>query len=89
MFAFDDGFGQDVISDFRGAAGDRITLAKDLNDTGIASARDLVTKGMVTGGVSEAGTKYTLITVGEDTIRLDKVDPNDFLSNIESWVKVG
>ena len=29
------------------------------------------------------------VKVGEDTIRLDKVDPNDFLSNIESWVRVG
>ena len=87
VFAFDDGFGQDVIGDFKGAAGDRINLAADLNGTGIETAADV--RALVSGGTTETGTKYTLITVGEDTIRLDKVDPNDFLSNIESWVRVG
>ena len=40
VFAFDDGFGQDVINDF--GRGDQINLAADLNGTGIAQASDLV-----------------------------------------------
>jgi Ca2+-binding RTX toxin-like protein len=87
VFAFDDGFGQDVIGDF--GPGDRINLAADLNDTGIASAADLVAMGMVTGGTTAAGTKFTLITVGADTIRLERVDHTDFINQIGTFVKVG
>ena len=57
VFAFDDGFGQDVINDF--GRGDQINLAADLNGTGIAQASDLVTNGMITGGTTAAGTKFT------------------------------
>ncbi len=87
VFSFDNGFGRDVISDF--GPGDRINLAAGLNNTGIAAAADLVTKGMVTGGTSAAGTKFTVITIGSDTITLEKVDHNDFINQINSWVKVG
>ncbi len=87
VFAFDNGFGQDVISDF--GPGDRINLASGLNNTGISSAADLVTKGMVTGGTTDAGTKFTVITVGTDTIRLERMDHNDFINQIATWVKVG
>ena len=43
---------------------------------------------MVTGGTTAAGTKFTVITVGNDTIRLEKVDHTDFISNINDWVQV-
>ena len=85
VFAFDSGFGQDVISDF--GPGDRINLATNLNGTGIASAADV--RSMVTGGTTETGSKFTLITIGTDTIRLEKVDHNEFVAQIDVWVKVG
>ena len=78
VFAFDNGFGQDVISDF--GPGDQINLAAGLNKTGIAKPADLVSLGMVSGGTTESGTKFTLITIGNDTIRLEKVDHNDFIN---------
>jgi Ca2+-binding RTX toxin-like protein len=86
VFAFDSGFGQDVISDF--GSGDRITLAPDINGSGIHAAADLVALGMVSGGTTAAGTKFTLITIGSDTIRLEKVDQNDFINHIATWVHV-
>ena len=87
VFAFDDGFGQDVINDF--GRGDQINLAADLNGTGITQASDLVTNGMVTGGTTAAGVKFTVITIGDDTIRLESVDHTDFIGQIDTWVKVG
>ncbi|GAA0594996.1 calcium-binding protein [Craurococcus roseus] len=87
VFAFDDGFGRDVISDF--GNGDQINLAANLNGTGIATAQDLVTMGMVSGGTTAAGTKFTVITIGTDTIRLEKVDHNDFINQIGTHVQVG
>jgi Ca2+-binding RTX toxin-like protein len=87
VFAFDDGFGRDVISDFR--PGDQINLAADLNGTGIASPADLVQMDMVSGGTTASGAKFTLITIGADTIRLDNVDAADFIQNIETLVRVG
>lgn len=87
VFAFDDGFGRDVISDFR--PGDQINLASNLNGTGIGSAEDLVRLNMVSGGTTDAGTKFTLITIGNDTIRLENTDSADFIDQINSWVKVG
>ena len=87
VFAFDSGFGRDVISDF--GAGDQINLASNLNGTGISSAADLVRLNMVSGGTTEAGAKFTVITIGDDTIRLEKMDHNDFINQIGNWVKVG
>ena len=87
VFSFENGFGQDVIGDF--GPGDKLALAADLNGTGIEAPADLVSMGMVTGGTTASGTKFTLITVGNDTIRLDKVDHVDFISHINSWVRVG
>lgn len=87
VFSFENGFGQDVIGDF--GPGDKLALAADLNGTGIAAPTDLVSMGMVSGGTTPTGTKFTLITVGNDTIRLDKVDPADFVSHIDAWVRVG
>lgn len=87
VFAFDTGFGRDVISDFRG--GDQINLAADLNGTGIASPHDLVAMGMVSGGITAAGAKFTVLTIGTDTIRLEKVDHTDFINQIGTWVHVG
>jgi Ca2+-binding RTX toxin-like protein len=84
VFAFDDGFGQDVIQDFK--PGDKLEFAADLNGTGIADAGDVIP--MVTGGTTAAGTKFTVITIGSDTIRLEKVDHTDFISNINDWVQV-
>ena len=84
VFAFESGFGQDVISDF--GPGDRIQLAAGLNGTDIASPADVAA--MVTGGTTAAGTKFTVITIGNDTIRLEKVDPADFVNQIGSWVQV-
>ena len=87
VFAFDSGFGQDVISDF--GSGDQINLARDLNGTGIASAADLVRLNMVSGGTTAAGTKFTVIAIGGDTIRLERMDHNEFISQISDLVKVG
>ena len=87
VFAFDSGFGQDVIGDF--GPGDQINLARNLNGTGINAPADLVTMGMVSGGTTATGTKFTVITIGADTIRLEKVDPNDFINQIGTWVQVG
>ena len=87
IFAFDSGFGHDVISDF--GPGDQINLGDYVKDLGVTSAADLVTKGMVTGGTTAAGTKFTVITVGTDTITLEKVDHADFINQIGTWVKVG
>ena len=44
---------------------------------------------MITGGTTAAGTKFTIITIGDDTIRLERVDHNDFISQVDTWVKVG
>ena len=89
VFAFDSGFGQDVISDF--GPGDQINLARDLNGTGIEKAQDLLTADdvSITGGTTATGTKFTVITIGDDTIRLEKMDHNDFINQIGNWVKVG
>lgn len=87
VFAFDNGFGQDVISDLR--PGDQINLATNINGFNISSANDLVSLNMVSGGTTATGTKYTLITIGQDTIRLEKVDSADFINQIGSWVRVG
>ncbi len=87
VFAFDNGFGRDVISDF--GPGDRINLAAGLNNTGIQTAADLVEQGMVTGGTTASGTKFTVISIGGDTIRLERVDHTDFIDQIGTWVKVG
>jgi Ca2+-binding RTX toxin-like protein len=87
VFAFDSGFGQDVISDF--GPGDQINLARNLNNTGIAAPADLVTMGMVSGGTTATGTKFTVITIGTDTIRLEKVDHTDFINQIATHVHVG
>jgi len=86
-FYFFDGFGDDVISDLR--AGDAIFLQAGINGTGIASPGDLLTDpGVSVSGGVEAGVKFTLISIGGDTIRLQNVDVNDFTSNISSFVKI-
>ena len=84
VFAFDDGFGQDVISDFR--AGDQINLAADLNGSGIENAADVIP--LVSGGTTASGTTFTLITIGptpsgwrRSTRRLRRPD--------RDWVQVG
>ena len=87
VFSFDSGFGRDTISDF--GPGDRINLAADLNGTGIGSAADLVRLNMVSGGTTAAGAKFTVITVGADTIRLENVDRAEFVKQIGTWVQVG
>jgi len=87
VYAFDSGFGDDVISDFR--PGDQINLGAYVRDLGVNSGADLVAKGMVTGGTTEAGTKFTVITIAADTLTLERVDHADFINQIGSWVKVG
>jgi len=84
-FYFFDGFGDDVISDLR--AGDSIHLQANLNGSGITNPGDLVSSGAVSGGV-ENGVKFTLISIGGDTIRLENVDVSDFTANINSFVKI-
>lgn len=90
VFAFDTGFGQDVISDF--GAGDQINLASGFTGPGnipITTPTQLVTLGLVSGGTTETGTKFTTITIGTDTIRLENVDQTDFINQINTWVHVG
>jgi Ca2+-binding RTX toxin-like protein len=86
-FYFFDGFGDDVISDLRD--GDSIVLQANLNGSGLASPADLLNPSVasITGGV-EAGVKFTLISIGGDTIRLQNVDVNDFSANLNSFVKI-
>lgn len=86
-FYFFDGFGDDVISDLR--AGDSIFLQANINGSGLTTASDLLDPSIasVTGGV-DAGVKFTLISIGGDSIRLQNVDVNDFTSNINSFVKI-
>lgn len=85
VFAFDSGFGQDVISDF--GAGDKLQFAADINGSGIASATDVAQ--FVSGGTTASGTKFTVISINGDTVRLEKVDHNDFVNQIGTWVQVG
>lgn len=82
-FLFDSNFGHDVIANF--SKGDQLWLTHDLNGSGIKTAADLACH--VSGGVSAAG-KYTLITIGQDTIRLEGVDKDTFLKHLEDWVKI-
>jgi len=82
-FFFDSNFGNDVIANF--AKGDQLWLTQDLNGSGIKTAADLAAH--VSGGVS-SGIKYTVISVGQDTITLMGVDKDDFLKNLDDWVKI-
>ena len=84
IFAFEDGFGQDVILDLR--RGDTLHLAEDLNGETIRSAEDV--RQFVSGGVTEAGAPYTVISIGGDTIRLERVDQADFLDNLTNYVRI-
>lgn len=84
VFAFEDGFGQDVITDF--GDGDTIHLAAGLNGSDIQTAADVAR--FVTGGVTDAGTAYTLISIGGDTIRLERVEAADFLANLPDLVRI-
>jgi Ca2+-binding RTX toxin-like protein len=83
-FLFDSNFGHDVITDF--GKGDQLWLAHDVNGSGICKAADLASH--VTGGVGMDGAKYTLITIGEDTIRIEGMDKDDFLHKLSDWVKI-
>lgn len=85
VFAFENGFGQDVISDF--GAGDKLQFAAGINGTGISSAADVAR--FVSGGTTASGTKFTVISINGDTVRLEKVDHNDFINQIGTWVQVG
>ncbi len=85
VFFFDSNFGNDVIADL--AAGDQIWLKADINGSGIASASDLVTQGLVSGGV-ENGKAYTLIQIGSDSIRIENMDAEAFKAAIATWVKI-
>lgn len=82
-FFFDSNFGHDVITDF--AKGDQLWITHNLNGSGIQKAADLASH--VSGGAA-GGVKYTLITIGHDTIRLDGVDKDMFLKNLSDWVKI-
>jgi Ca2+-binding RTX toxin-like protein len=83
-FVFDSDFGHDTLADF--GEGDQIWLARDINGSGITAAADLAP--WITGGVSSDGGAYTLIRIGEDSIRIEGVDKDDFLSNLNAWVKI-
>jgi hypothetical protein len=63
------------------AAGDEIHLARDINGSGIESAADLAS--LVTGDATS-----TTITIGTDTIRIQGMDKDEFLSNISNYVKI-
>ncbi|MBX6745840.1 MAG: calcium-binding protein [Acetobacteraceae bacterium] len=84
VFYFDSNFGHDVITDL--GKSDQIQLQANLNGSGISSVDDVAAH--VTGGVGAGGVKYTLITIGTDTIKIQGVDKDDFLHNISTWVKI-
>jgi Ca2+-binding RTX toxin-like protein len=83
-FLFDSNFGHDIIADF--GKGDQLWLAHDVNGSGIAKPADLASH--VSGGVGMNGAKYTLITIGEDTIRIEGMGKDDFLHKLSDWVKI-
>ena len=83
-FVFDSNFGNDTLADF--GRGDQLWLARDINGSGLATAADLAP--MVSGGASADGGRYTLIRIGEDSIRIEGVDKDEFLGNLEAWVKI-
>lgn len=79
-YLFESGFGDDVIGDFRGGT-DQLWLTANLNGSGISNVRDVAK--FVTGNDHQ-----TTIKIGDDTIRLDGVGKDDFLSHLSTWVKV-
>lgn len=85
VFYFDSNFGHDVITDL--GKSDQIWLQKGLNGL-VNSAEDLAQPGIVSGGVGPGGTKFTVITIGNDSIKLMGVDKDDFLSHLSTYVKI-
>jgi Ca2+-binding RTX toxin-like protein len=84
VFAFDTGFGQDVIGDF--GAGDRLNFAAGLNNS---ASPPRPTSSPWFRRHQRDGTAFTVITIGSDTIRLENMDHNDFINQIGTFVKVG
>jgi hypothetical protein len=78
-FLFESGFGDDVIADFSKA--DQIWLTANINNSGISNAREVAQ--YVSGDAS-----HTTIKIGDDSIRLDGVGKDDFLSHLTTWVKI-
>lgn len=79
-FVFESNFGEDVISDFVGGK-DQIWLQANINNSGITNPMDL--ENYVTGNNNS-----TVITIGEDSIRLEGVGKDDFLAHLNQWVKI-
>lgn len=79
-FLFESNFGDDVIADFAGGK-DQIWLQANINNSGITNPLDL--QNFVSGNSNS-----TVITIGEDSIRLEGVGKDDFLSHLNQWVKI-
>lgn len=83
VFAFDDGFGHDLIIGF--AIGtDTLQIATGINGSGISAAADLVTG----GHVSADSFGNAVITLGGDTITLQGISVTDLTTNIDNIVQV-
>jgi Ca2+-binding RTX toxin-like protein len=80
VFFFDSNFGNDVIKDF--ADGDSILLTNDINGSGIATPDDVASL------VSGTDTQTVITFANGNTITIDGVGKDDFLTNIADYVKV-
>ena len=83
VFAFDDGFGHDLIIGF--AIGtDTLQIATGINGSGVSAATDLLTGGHVTAD----SFGNAVITLGSDTITLQGVSVTDLTNHIDTIVQV-
>jgi Ca2+-binding RTX toxin-like protein len=83
VFAFDSGFGHDLIIGFS-IGTDTLQIASGINGSGVNAAADLVTG----GHVSADSFGNAVITLGSDTITLHGISPTDLTNNIDTIVQV-
>jgi Ca2+-binding RTX toxin-like protein len=80
-FAFDDGFGNDLIVGFQIGV-DILQIASGINSLPIANPADLVAL------ISNDGMGNAVITLGSDTITLQGISPADLTANIGTAVQI-
>ncbi|NGM19509.1 calcium-binding protein [Roseomonas stagni] len=83
VFAFDDGFGHDLILGFT-IGTDTLQITSGINGSSVAAPADLISGGHV--GADSFGN--AVITLGSDTITLHGISVSDLTSNIDTIVQV-
>ncbi|HYZ33829.1 MAG TPA: hypothetical protein VE684_16290 [Crenalkalicoccus sp.] len=78
-FVFESGFGKDVVMDFH--SGDLLAIQSNINGLSITSATDLVPH--ISGDASSS-----VITLGQDTIKLIGISKADLLGHLDQYVKI-